>query len=241
MRDFYDEVLSHIRYATAQEKEDIRAELSGHVADRAAELTAAGYDREEAEDRSLAAMGDPGEIGRGLDRQYTHVGLWLYRAVTMALLLTILSLGANLPLYRLHMLADNLTARWSPERSGYRQEEEGAVARALDIRAQVGSDVLYVYQTVFDPATGEVEVYYCNYDQNPFGQASDFLCSAVEVTTPSGGRDWSGRGGGSRGAHYWCASRIQTAPEDDRILLRYDRFGDHLLLEVPLDRGEGIS
>ena len=60
MADFYDEVLSHIRYATLEERQAIRAELEGHVEDRAEALEAAGYDRAEAQSRSLAALGGPG-------------------------------------------------------------------------------------------------------------------------------------------------------------------------------------
>ena len=243
MADFYDEVLSHVRYATAREREDIRAELEGHVEDRIEALTAAGCDPEEARGCSLAAMGDPGEIGRGLDRQYTHLGLWLYRAVTAALLLVILSLGMNLPLFRLHALVDNLTARWAPDRSDlhYQQKGREGVVEELDLRFPVGSDILHVYRTVFDPETGEAEVYFCNYDKNLFGQAASLLYSGVEITAPSGGTSRSGGGGGSWGAYYWRESQIQTAPEDDHLLLRYESFGEHLLFEIPLDRGEGIS
>lgn len=241
MGDFYDEVLSHIHYATARERQEIRRELEGHVEDRTEALEAAGYGRAEAQSRSLAAMGDPGEIGAGLDRQYSHLGLWLYRAVNMALVLMVVVMAMTMPLRLIWILGDNLEARWAPERSGLAAQEklEGAVVRKVDIRAEVGSDILYIYQVAFAPERGEANVYYCNYDKSPFGRASQQMMNSLAITSASGGRMGSGGGGGNGGAYYWRETITGIRPEDQCLYASYDRFGEHIWLEIPLDRGEG--
>lgn len=45
-------------------------ELTGHIEDRQAELEASGLSPRKAEEQAVAAMGDPVEIGRELDRLY---------------------------------------------------------------------------------------------------------------------------------------------------------------------------
>lgn len=51
-------------------RRELLRELAGHIEDHQAELEAAGLSPQEAETRAVAAMGDPVEIGRALDRLY---------------------------------------------------------------------------------------------------------------------------------------------------------------------------
>ena len=69
-RQYTEQVLSSLRRVTQRERESIRAELDGHMEDHMEALRALGYDEELAEERTLAAMGDPAEVGRELNRQY---------------------------------------------------------------------------------------------------------------------------------------------------------------------------
>lgn len=69
-RDYTDRVLSSLRRVTEKEREAIRSELDGHIEDHMEALRELGYDEELAETRTLAAMGDPEEVGRELNKQY---------------------------------------------------------------------------------------------------------------------------------------------------------------------------
>ena len=73
-RDYTDRVLSSLRRVTEKEREAIRSELDGHIEDHMEALRELGYDEELAEERAIAAMGEPDEVGRELNRQYTGWG-----------------------------------------------------------------------------------------------------------------------------------------------------------------------
>lgn len=63
-------VLAHLRRLTEAERAAVRAELNGHIEDHLEGLLALGYAPALAEERTLAAMGDPAEVGRELEKQY---------------------------------------------------------------------------------------------------------------------------------------------------------------------------
>ena len=97
-REYTAQVLSCLRRVTWDEREAIRAELDGHMEDRFESLRELGYDETEAEERTLAAMGDPAEVGRELNQQYTGWGFVLLSraAVLLTVVLcvqTLLGLG----------------------------------------------------------------------------------------------------------------------------------------------------
>ena len=69
-RDYTDRVLSSLRRVTEKEREAIRSELDGHIEDHMEALRELGYDEELAEERAIAAMGEPDEVGRELNKQY---------------------------------------------------------------------------------------------------------------------------------------------------------------------------
>ena len=66
----------------------IRAELEAHIEDRCAALEELDYPPELAAERTLAAMGDPVEVGRTLDREHpVWIGwLWLVSVVAVFLM-----------------------------------------------------------------------------------------------------------------------------------------------------------
>lgn len=113
-RQYTDRVLTSLRRVTAKEREAIRQELDGHMEDHMESLRELGYEEEEAEERTLAAMGDPAEVGRELNRQYPF--RWLvvkWGAILMALLL-VLAMAPTL-FQRVPGALGSLQARWLPK------------------------------------------------------------------------------------------------------------------------------
>lgn len=70
-------------------RKELLRELAGHIEDRQAELEAAGLPPNEAEARAVAAMGDPVEIGRALDRLYDSRWYTLLRVLSWVVGLTV--------------------------------------------------------------------------------------------------------------------------------------------------------
>ena len=63
-KEYTDAVLTALRHVTDRERLAIRAELDAHIEDHIAALRELDYPPELAEERALAAMGDPTEVGR---------------------------------------------------------------------------------------------------------------------------------------------------------------------------------
>lgn len=164
-RQYTDRVLASLRRVTAKEREAIRQELDGHMEDHMESLRELGYDEALAEARTLAAMGDPEEVGRELNQQYPFRWLVIGRA---AMVLTLLfALLVALPawnkagdvvnnlwcrFYPLHLL-DMRDLSWGADRD-YRPMV--AEAEKVELRQTADGVTLYIYQAgLEDPAAEE--------------------------------------------------------------------------------------
>lgn len=89
------------------------------------------------------AMGEPDEVGRELNRQYTGWG-WVLVSGRPVVLTVVLCAQALLALGILGMVIDSISARIYPnEPSAYTAV---AATERLDIRIPVGNDILRVYR-----------------------------------------------------------------------------------------------
>jgi len=86
--EYVERVLSMMCHVTSSEREAIRAEIDAHIEDHICNLLELDYDEALAEERTMAHMGDPEEVGRELDKQYPLVWLVMKRAA-MALVLVL--------------------------------------------------------------------------------------------------------------------------------------------------------
>lgn len=237
--EFLDRVLAPLGRLTAEEREDVRRELEEHVEDRMEALLEMGWDEELAEGRCLEAMGDPAEIGRELAKQYRGRGwLWLGRA---AVLLTVaLCVQALLGIGMLGAAWDSLTVRFSPPTGISIGELKNVEAEEdLDIRADVGNDVLRIYRV----SVGEKEggraamVQACMYDRLPFGIVAGDLNARSRLVNQRGETGHSSGGSGNYGAV--CAVRwTPVEPGDTYVVWEYRAIGGTIRLEIPLPGGE---
>jgi len=85
IEDWCDEVLRQVHFRP--DHKAIRTELEAHYEDRSENLRKMGYGWDEARERTLAAMGDPVEIGRALNRVHKP---WLGRLWMASRLLLVL-------------------------------------------------------------------------------------------------------------------------------------------------------
>ena len=172
-RQYTEQVLSSLRRVTHDERESIRAELDGHMEDHMEALRELGYGEAEAEARTLAAMGDPAEVGRELNKQYPFrwlVAGWVAKALAVVflclLVLSLFSPGSD-------RVAGYVSERLHPSGEGRSEITQTAVLQ-LDIREQVGDDELRIYQVALGEQETETgtktgaEVLAVAYDQNPF-------------------------------------------------------------------------
>ena len=81
--DFCTQVCEHVRFRP--DHRAIAAELTAHLEDHAAALMERGVHEDVAAQQAVAAMGDPEEIGRELDKSHSPLlgwlQIWFFRAV----------------------------------------------------------------------------------------------------------------------------------------------------------------
>lgn len=149
-------VLAGLRGLSRREREAVRRELEDHMEDHARALLDLGYDEKLAEERTMAAMGDPAEVAREMARQYPR-GWRVVAGVSLALcvfvLFSVLSSSSNRKM--IGYAWDSIVYRISPPGpetviggtvSPRGVEPVSGVTEAVDIRRTIGDNVLRVYR-----------------------------------------------------------------------------------------------
>ena len=235
--EYTERVLSVLRRVTPEERESIRRELDAHMEDHICDLLELGYDEALAEERTMARMGDPEEVGRELDKQYPLCWLILGRiavGITMAVcVMAFLGFGI------LSNLWWSLEARFfvdEIDRGSYVAERTADP----DIRVPVGNDILRVYRVSVGTMNGEpvAEVAMCVYDRIPGGIASEDVLNYGELKDQRNSPPDRLMGGGGKsnyGADY-SNDYIRIQPGDTHVTWVYDRFGESVSVEIPLPK-----
>ena len=143
--EYIQEVSASLKRLTKREREAIRQELDGHMEDHMESLRELGYDEQLAEERILAAMGDPAEVGRELNRQYPFRWLvvrWLAKILVFWVLLVLLAL---LLFEGPVSVQVSIQERYRPDMSHHYDPSGRTVAETYpEIEFQVGDDVVRV-------------------------------------------------------------------------------------------------
>lgn len=233
------QVLDNLHRVTAGEREAIRREIDAHMEDHVCALLDLGYPEELAEERTMALMGDPAEVGRELDRQYTGwtwVILDRIAKVLTAMLLVLVLLGIR---------SNGLSAVWWSIEARVAANETPskiAVPEAVahpDIRVSVKNDILRVYRVEVGQLEGRrvAELAMCIYDRVPGGIGAVSVPYGLSLEDQRGNTPPEGRlacGGKScKGTAYvdYC---IPVEPGDTYVTLRYEKFGERISVQVPL-------
>ena len=238
-KEYTDTVLAALRRVTEDERRAIRSEIDAHMEDHICALLDLGYDEPLAEERTLALMGDPKEVGRELSKQYTG---WAFVVLSrVAVLLTIvLCIQMVLGLGIFGNLFYSFQARILPQEADW--ECTVAAEEAVNFRASVGNDVLRVSRVAVGTREGELVagVALCVYDRIPGGVVSERLLPNLRLEDQRGDVPEYPLGGGSNGS--WTAmytvKYVPIRPEDTTVTLRYDRFGEKIAVEIPLPEVE---
>ena len=227
---YTEQVLANLRRVTQREREAIGAELDAHIEDHICGLLDLGYSPELAEERTMALMGDPAEVGRELNKQYPLGWLLLGRAAAV-LLAVLCLLAVSHAGDMLHLARRNLTARTTPWEMDSSWDDE--TCRRIEIRVPVGTDILYFYGwgTEEDFPT----LYWVRYDQSLFGvQGEGADDGTVTYWDQRGEQHLTGGGGCVMWGVSWGREILEVPPEDTYITVQVDRLGEHQEIRIPL-------
>ena len=232
-RTYVEQVLANLRRVTPDERAAIRGEIDGHIEDHICDLIELGYDEKLAEERAMAAMGDPEEVGRELDKQYP-LG-WLVLGRVAVVLTVVLCIQALTGFGILFHARDSVMARLVPS---WRDDTEVAENGAeLSMRMTVGNDIVQVYRAeVWDLGpTSVAEIGFCTYDRIPGGIVSEELMNGLRLENQRGEvKDRNSvRSYGNWGAEYGELS-VEVAPGDTYVVLVYEGYGRNVSMEIPL-------
>ena len=232
-RTYVEQVLANLRRVTPDERAAIRGEIDGHIEDHICDLIELGYDEKLAEERAMAAMGDPEEVGRELDKQYP-LG-WLVLGRVAVVLTVVLCIQALTGFGILFHARDSVMARLVPS---WRDDTEVAENGAeLSMRMTVGNDIVRVYRAeVWDLGpTSVAEIGFCTYDRISGGIVSEELMNGLRLENQRGEvKDRNSvRSYGNWGAEYGELS-VEVAPGDTYVVLVYEGYGRNVSMEIPL-------
>ena len=250
---FCETVCAQVKHATEDEKREIAQELSDHLSDHAAALVEIGRSEEEAAAAAVAAMGNAAEIGKELNKEYPL--LWLILSRAAALLIAVLLIQALMLPWGIYNAATNLRARMRPPRDSFAQDMDDSWT-VVDYRYDAPcNDVYYIYSVDILPNTQKsgssglhsilddydyyVRVAACNYDRNPFGNASQVLLNHIILTNGDGVSWGNSSGHGSSGAHHEV-SNIPVNYGEESLHLDCSAFGWELHELIPLN-WEGVE
>lgn len=230
-------VCSFLRRATSWEKADIQAELDAHVSDHTAALLEAGYAPDHAQRLAEEAMGDPAEVGKALDQEFSRGWLIVSRLALAALTLFLLW-----AVFYLLLSADSvfvsLQARIDPLHSSHHDQtyaEETLYPLDLSFSFPNG-DVLSLYALHLAPDgdTYTLRLHTVTYNKNPlrapyYGVHSSFTFSLD--SPPGEPLSFSGGGSGSNGNMY---RHIDLSPLEEGAVLTVHVDSLDAEAEIPL-------
>ena len=234
-KEYTERALSVMRRVTYDEREAIRQELDAHMEDHICGFMELGFDEALAEERTMARMGDPEEVGRELDKQYPMHWLILGRiAVVITVMVCVM---AFLGLGVLSHLWWSLEARFFTDDVGS-SSFVGERTMDPDIRVTVGNDILRIYRVAVGTKDGEpvAEVAMCVYDRIPGGIASEDLLDYDQLRDQRNSAPdnlMGGSGKSNYGADY-STTYIRVQPGDTYVTWTYDRFGENVSIKIPL-------
>ena len=263
-RAWLDEAVGQIRFKP--DRSAVFEELNAHIRDRSDDMVSRGYPREEADERTLLAMGDPVEVGKQLDAVHKPWLGWLWVVsrwlAVLALLIVFWSLiwgelFSNWDFKRMHqnrMLDPDIDVIVSESvgerRRTFYREDNGMGAQweryrfSID-RAALWEDDLYARLKVTGFLPWEEflilnEAYAVdslgNYYQNFQSIYYDW-----ETDEKSGWKQMDLGWGDYRTLTTWWYefSIASLDPEAEWVELRYDRAGQNLILRIDLTGGDG--
>ncbi len=232
-KEYTERVFAQLRRLTPEEKQAVREELDAHMEDHICALLDLGYDEALAEERTMAAMGDPEEVGREMDKKYPL--RWLILGRTAVVLTAVLCVQAVLGLGILGHAFQSIEARIHPDTASRLEQVDDSWK--VDYRAKVGNDILRVYRVSIGSGDGKpmAEISLCAYDRIPCGIVSEDLLNRAEVKNQRGESLFGANGRGCWTAEY-SNRYVNLEPDDLYVTVEYERFGEKVELVVPLPK-----
>lgn len=230
-REYCTKVVKGIRYWPCRGR--VEQELLDHIEDMMEELQGQGLTQEEAEHRAVAAMGDPEEVGRQLDRQHGPLAGWTLFFTQVA---AVLAGGFA----ALAVFGVALGVLGSLPGGLYRNYEKEAVwVQRLDERQQLGN-VAYQLHSVCRDEQGRYTILYSTFSTDPGNWGIGWNdAGLVPYDAEIGLWGAAGATSGSNFAYYHaCKPQTKLTDGKTQLMLRGELWGQTVEFTIPLEGGE---
>ena len=243
--EYCDRVLAQVGRLTADEANDLRNELAGHIEDHAEALVEHGYTEEDAAARAVELMGDPEETGKALRDCYRH--FWLVIVQRVAVAVTVVAcVQAFFLLPMLSGVYESLRERVSPTVNSVSWEELDGAAD-LHERILVGDDIVQLNRIEYGVREGERQavLWASVYDRVPGGKVYENLLETLVLENERGESMYPWLDGNyrsctsSRGSLYvhYGLHTVPLEEGDTYVTFVYDRFGERIETRIELPEG----
>ena len=205
---YSDRVLVCLSRATKKEKESIRRELEANIEDHQEALMETGMRASEAWDKAEAAMGDPEEVGKALNAQFSTFWLWAKRVIQVALCLMLIAVVKIYPFSEkawtgtwevLVGVWDNVQARqgkdlgWAEGASFLPQTVTVTHSWNCWETMRVGDEMVCLYRVELWPLPEDLEMpgyyagcfFFCTYNVNLLAPANEELLERLTIIPES--------------------------------------------------------
>ena len=239
-REFCDGVLSRIPRATQVEKADIRNELLDHLLEHREMLMDHGYDELDAEQRAIAAMGDPAEIGRAWNEKLSPFWLWLGR---VCIVLVVFLVWNNF-----HSITGNIDRALAALEVRYAEDAGTRIDPMLGckllwsedpgIEKPFGEHVIRIHRAELwqEKYRGEpvyiLKLYFVSHHQRLLGKSLNM--DALFCMEFEGGEE-QGSGGSETSYASWHDPKLWVEKGQRIVRATLDYHGNHFEAEVELD------
>ena len=243
--EYCDRVLAQVGRLTADEANDLRNELAGHIEDHAEALVGHGYTEEDAAARAVMLMGDPEETGRALRAQYG--GWWLVIVQRAAVAVTVVAcVQAFFLLPMLGGVYESIRERVSPAVNSISWEELDGAAD-LHERIPIGDDIVQLNRIEYGVRDGERQavLWVSSYDRIPGRRVYERLFETMSLQNERGKTVYDRDGvrysscWGSSGSLYvhYGQHTVPLEEGDTYVTFVYDRFGERIETRIELPEG----
>ena len=235
-KEYCDRVLAQVGRLTADEANDLRNELAGHIEDHAEALVEHGYTEEDAAARAVELMGDPEETGRALREQYRH--FWLVIVQRIAIFVTVVACVQGF--FMLPMLSgvyESIRERVSPAVNSISWEELDGAA----------DDIVQLNRIEYGVREGERQavLWVSSYDRIPGRRVYERLFETMSLQNERGKTVYDRDGvrysscWGSSGSLYvhYGQHTVPLEEGDTYVTFVYDRFGERIETRIELPEG----
>ncbi len=226
--EFLGKVISYVKFSF--DREDIREEINNHILDRIEYYEAKGYEKSQAEDLAINAMGDAEEIGTQLNKEHSPVIGWTWK-VTNYMAAWILIINLLGLLFFLPNLLPVSTSQGIPK-------EEIVWKQRVNEKIQIDDRVIKYKDLVYDKS-GNLYIGYSYYEKGLWGRGWTFghpwtIWDNLGGVYNTGGGYLSG-GIITRGR--WRVAKFNKNASS--VIINYSIYDRSIKVEIPIEAGGG--